>query len=121
MAWAIPPLPVVPTTINSTICTPGGSCNVQPVTKTIISATTPVTMPAAVVGVLPQLYTTDSNAVVATIDPNGTNHIIYGRSDLGAGVTIVGDGLAYNVLYCECIVAGYWDCYSNSGVWTPGS
>jgi len=85
----------------------------------VFTATATASLPAAVAGMHTALVMTA--AAVMTIDPNGTEVIIHDRASLGAGVTIVSDGVAYAVIYLECVVTGYWIAYVNMGTFAAGS
>jgi hypothetical protein len=83
----------------------------------IVDSTTVRNLPAAEVG-KKLLYTTDSNAVVMTLNPRDNDVIIYNRATLGAGVAITSDGVAYADLFLECIIPGIWRAYANSGIFS---
>ena len=85
----------------------------------VFTATATASLPAAVAGMHTALVMTA--AAVLTIDPNGTEYIVFDRASLGAGVTLVSDGVAYAVVYLECVVTGYWIAYVNMGTFAGGS
>lgn len=78
-----------------------------------------LSLPAAVAGMSGLFAATTAAAM--TLDPNGTQVIIHDRASLGAGVTLVSDGVAYAVVYLECVVTGYWIAYVNMGTFAAGS
>jgi len=84
---------------------------------TTVSTADTQTLPVAAVG-LKRVYSTESNAVVMTLAPASGEKIMFGRVLGGVNKTLVGDGLAYSVAYCECITAGVFNCYDNSGVFS---
>jgi hypothetical protein len=86
-------------------------------TVTIVSTTATQTLPAATVG-LKRLYTTDANAVVMTVAPASGERIVWDRTLQTADYLLVSDGIAYATLFFECIVAGQWHAYANSGAFT---
>jgi hypothetical protein len=85
----------------------------------VFTATATASLPAAVAGRHTTLAMTA--AAVLTIDPNGSEYIVFDRASLGAGVTLVSDGVAYAVVYLECVVDGYWIAYVNMGAFAGGS
>ncbi len=78
-----------------------------------------LSLPAAVAGMRGLFVAT--TAAVMTLDPNGTQYIVHDRASLGAGVTLVSDGVAYAVVCLECVVTGYWIAYVNMGTFAAGS
>lgn len=97
-----------------------GAINVFPngTVYTTVTSTATQTLPAATTGLPGRIYSTEANIVALTVAPAATEKIQFGRVLGGAGKTLVGDGLAYSTLYCECVTAGQWNCYDNSGVFT---
>jgi hypothetical protein len=84
---------------------------------TTVSNTDTQTLPTATAGNR-RVYSTEANAVVLTLAPATGEKIMFGRVLGGVDKTLVGDGAAYNVVFCECITAGVFYCYDNSGVFT---
>lgn len=94
----------------------GGNVYVNATVYTTVTSTDTQTLPAATTGLPGRIYSTEANAVVLTLAPASGEKIQFGRTLGGANKTLVGDGLAYSTLYCECITAAQWNCYDNSGV-----
>jgi hypothetical protein len=84
---------------------------------TTVSSAATQTLPAATAGKR-RVYSTEANTVVLTLAPATGEKIMFGRVLGGVDKTLVGDGAAYNVVFCECVTAGVFNCYENSGVFT---
>lgn len=84
-------------------------------TYTVVDNSANQTLPAATAG-LRRVYSTEANAVQLNIAPASGEKIQFGRTLGAADQVLRGDSLAYSTAYCECVTAGQWNCYDNSGV-----
>jgi hypothetical protein len=86
-------------------------------TYVVVDSSATVTLPSAVVG-LKQVYSNRGVSLTVTIAPASGEQIEKDRILGGVDKTLVGDGLAYTTIFCECWETGIFSCYDNEGVST---
>lgn len=61
-----------------------------------------------------------TSAAVFHLDPSGSEIMVLDSSALTGGSKISSAGAIYDRIYCECTVAGVWDCRTVGGIFVDG-